>query len=183
MDAAIARATMELLAEVGYESLSIEQVAARAGISKSTLYRRYSAKVDLVVATLASMPALRGVDVVGDGQPIREVLLGMLRHGATVVSTPGSLGALSALTSGRPADRELAEAMRGRVMGPQIRQVSERLAKAVAMGEIRADVPLDVAITTLWGALIARSLSGEPLDDAWLEQVLAIVWDGIAPKA
>ena len=105
----------------------------------------------------------------------------MLRDTAGIVGIPGALGMLGTLAGGRPADREIAQSMREHVMGPPLRQVGDRMAAAVAAGEIRATTPIDVAITALWGALIARQLSGEPLDDAWLDRLLSVVWDGIAP--
>jgi len=181
-DAAITRATMELLSEVGYEALTVEHVAARAGVGKSTLYRRFPAKSDLVVATIAGI-VQQAAPGGSDGIPAREALREMLRDTAGIVAIPGALGMLGTLASGRPADREIARSIREQVMGPPLRQVGERMAAAVAAGEIRANTPIDVALTALWGALIARQLSGEPLDGAWLDRLLSVVWDGIAPTS
>lgn len=56
-DQAILQATLDLLAEVGYQSMSIEAIASRAGVGKTTIYRRYTSKEELVAdATQCPMP-------------------------------------------------------------------------------------------------------------------------------
>ena len=59
-DASIVRATLELLLEDGYRALTMEQVRARAGVGKATLYRRYGSKQELVAETLQTGPCTTG---------------------------------------------------------------------------------------------------------------------------
>ncbi|RKR74727.1 TetR/AcrR family transcriptional regulator [Frondihabitans australicus] len=72
VDDALLRATQEILIEVGYDRLSIDQVVARAGASKHTLYRRWSNKSELVVAAVG---AIREVPPVPDTGSLRQDLL------------------------------------------------------------------------------------------------------------
>lgn len=184
-DAAIAAATLRLLAESGYEALSMEGVAAAAGVAKSTLYRRYASKAELVVATLGAMPELRRLMELlqkRGTEPTRDALRDLLRSGAVIMATPGAIEALSALQATGTRDAELASGMRGRVVGPQVELITRRIAEGIRRGEIRADAPVDAAIDAAWGAMFARTSRGLPLDDTWLDDLVAVICDGIAAR-
>ncbi len=184
-DAAIAAATLRLLAESGYEALSMEGVATAAGVAKSTLYRRYASKAELVVATLGAMPELRRLTELlrkRGPEPTRDALRDLLRSGAVIMATPGAIEAMSALHGPGARDAELASGMRGRVVGPQVELIARRIAEGIRRGEIRADAPVDAAIDAAWGALFARTSRGLPLDDAWLDAIVAVICDGIAAR-
>jgi AcrR family transcriptional regulator len=75
-DRAILGTTLELLAEVGPTALSVEEVASRAGVGKTTIYRRFATKDDLVVAALASLNESLPTEV-SEGA-VRDVLVGMV---------------------------------------------------------------------------------------------------------
>ncbi|MBI1376875.1 MAG: TetR family transcriptional regulator [Frankiales bacterium] len=76
VDTAILEATLALLGEVGPTALSVEEVAARAGVGKATIYRRFAAKEDLVIAALASVDDAATAEV-PDGH-VRDVLVAMV---------------------------------------------------------------------------------------------------------
>ena len=183
-DAAIVAATLRLLGESGYDALSMEGVAAAAGVAKSTLYRRYPGKAELVVATIGALPELQRItDVVPDRVPerTRDALRELLRGGAAIMATPGAIEAMGALYGG-DIDAELASAVRGRIVGPQVGLVSRRIDDGIGRGEVRPDAPVEAAVDAAWGALLARSSRGLPIDDAWLEDLLTVICDGIASR-
>ncbi|GII82429.1 TetR family transcriptional regulator [Sphaerisporangium siamense] len=108
-DVAILDATLCLLAEVGYDQLSIEAVATRAGVGKPTVYRRYAGKAALVAAAVER----RAVDtppVTWSGD-LREVLLELVGWLARQIGEQ-EVGLLGALFAGMRSDPELAAAMR-----------------------------------------------------------------------
>ncbi len=184
-DAAITRATLRILADVGYEGLSIEGVAAAAGVGKTTVYRRYRSKAELVLATMTQVDRDAGPpprDALGSISGTREALRFMIRGAAVIISTPGVLPALSNLIAGPGQDTELAPAIRGQVFGPNIDLLRGRIEAGIDEGEVRPDAAADAAIDAAFGALIARSLRGGVLDEAWQEEVLDTLWRGIEAR-
>src|SRR5215510_9069973 len=133
-------AALEVLADVGYDRLTMDAVAQRAKASKATLYRRWSSKATLVVDALATQKATPPVPDSGD---LRTDLLvafcgmgGLTDHGTT--STFGAV--MTALST----DQEFAREFRTRVLQPKS-QVSRTLfQRAADRGEIRDDIDLDL---------------------------------------
>ncbi len=176
-DEAIIAAAASLLSEVGYRAMCMEAVAARAGVSKATLYRRHHDKEALVTATILS----------GSGTPPRELpqvgstresLTLMLRTAAAAVASPSWLPILGAVFSEGPHEGGLASVMRRQIFNPSAALVADAVRAGVARGEFRATVPAEVVNDVLFGALLARSMLGEEITDAWLEGVVESVWRG-----
>lgn len=110
----------------------------------------------------------------------REMLTLALRAAAGGVSNPSWLPVLGAmLVSDDPAG-VLAATVRAQVFEPAIRGVSAILAEGSARGEICPNASGAVVADLLFGALISRNMLGAPITDAWLETVVATVWQGIA---
>jgi AcrR family transcriptional regulator len=162
-------ATLEVLADVGYDRLTMDAVAARAKASKATLYRRWTNKVSLVIEALqhrkepAEVPdtgSLRG-DLMG----VFCGMGGLVDHAA--VSTFASV--LTAISR----DADFAEAFRREVVGPKIavsRQVWER---AKERGELRADVDLSLLEPALAGIVLHRVfIMGEQPDADLITRVI-----------
>ncbi len=180
---AIAAATLELLSQVGYEGLSMEGVAAAAGVGKTTIYRRYRSKAELVVAMMTRLDE-RGIPRprIPKDAGTRETLGAMVAATAAVISMPGVLAALNSLHAGPGVDRELVTSVRGRVFEPNIHTLHVQLAHGMSRGDVRPDAPMDAAIDALFGAMIARSMRGEAIDDAWQAQLLDAIWRGIGAR-
>jgi AcrR family transcriptional regulator len=127
-ESTILRAAAELLSEVGYDRLTIESIAARAGVAKTTIYRRWSDKPALIVAVIKR----RALDAPPLNAPedLRTALLHVMTHLATRLADQ-DLGLLSALLAARRSDPALAEAVQ-----PVLRQdaatMSGPLERAVA---------------------------------------------------
>jgi AcrR family transcriptional regulator len=109
LDAAILDATSRLLVEVGYDQLSIEAVAARAGVGKTTVYRRHPTKAALVAAAVDRRGPWTPPDITGG--PLREALLATVRWMATEIGAE-QVGLLGAVFAGMRHDPDLAAAMR-----------------------------------------------------------------------
>lgn len=161
-DAALRDAALGLLAEIGYDRLSIDAVAARAKASKMTIYRRWSGKAELVVDALKS---LRKPGEVPDTGSLRGDLEALghrsdnpdVRFDAQLV-----LGVVSALARNPELRQVIREEFIGRG-GARLRQVFER---AVARGEIPQGRNLDLLISVFPALAIHHLLIFGELPDA-----------------
>ncbi|OBI82050.1 TetR/AcrR family transcriptional regulator [Mycobacterium sp. E740] len=177
IDAAILRATADLLAEIGYSNLTIAAVADRAGTTKTALYRRWSSKAELVHE--AAFPAAPNAIDTPPGD-IAADICAMLAATRDVFSSPVVRAALPGLISDMVADAELNERVMGRFTGV-FTAVRNRLAEAVERGEVHSDVDPDRLVEVIGGATLLRMLlrPDEPLDDDWVTQTAAIVVHGV----
>lgn len=179
-DQAILAATMRVLATDGYQALTIEAVAAAAGVGRPTVYRRYRSKAELVGDALLALDA-------GPDRELpaltRDALLEMLHRTAASLAMPGSLTVLGSLLGEAGRDPTLLATFRARVFGPRMAAVAMILERGVAAAELAPGTDVEATIDLLFGALLARSLLGEPLDDAWLARVVECLFAGIAIEA
>jgi AcrR family transcriptional regulator len=177
VDEAIIEAVIALLVEgTTAEALSIEAVAARAGVGKATIYRRWSNKDALLVDAVAS---LKGPPPEITGDSVREDLLTLLRpvgHGAR-----GAATVLPCLISELRRSPSLHQCYQ-KIIEPRRELMRGVLHRGVANGELRPDLDIEVVIAMLAGPLVAQSaLDWNPnLDRASLpERLVAAIWPAI----
>jgi AcrR family transcriptional regulator len=176
----ILQAALELLAEGGVGRLTVEGVAARAGVAKTTVYRRYRSKYDLGLAVLIDLVDEMGaVPDVGDAR--RELLVFV--EGAVRVLSGTLMGRImQGLVSDLAADPGLAKAFRAGAVARRQRALAEILARAVARGDLRSDTDPELAYELLLGPVYYRlMLSGRPLDPGLPERVVSAVLAAFAP--
>jgi AcrR family transcriptional regulator len=180
--AAIVRATQELLVERGYRELTIEGVAARAGVGKQTIYRWWPSRAALVLEAY-----LAGSDALPPPRPrksVREDVHALLVWLASVLAQPIGGRVLAGLVADLQHDPDLAEGYHRDVVPARRRHMLAALERGRERGEIRADADLEVAVDALHGAVFYRLLlSGAPLDDAFASLVAGQVLDGLKPPA
>ena len=176
-DRAILTATLQVLATEGYQALTIAAVAAAAGVGRPTVYRRYRSKADLVSEALLGLEPGPEPELPARTQP---ALLELLRRAAASLAMPGSLTVLGLLLGEAGRDPDLLATFREHVFGPRMAVVGLILERGIAAAELVADTDTEATIDLLFGALLARSLIGEPLDDAWLARVVECLLAGIA---
>jgi AcrR family transcriptional regulator len=168
-DAALRDAALELLAEIGYDRLSIDAVAARAKASKMTIYRRWSGKAELVVDALSSLRKPGDVPDTGSLRGDLEALASRSERPDVRFDAKLVLGVVSALAS----NPELRQVIREQFIGPggvRLRQVFER---AVARGEIPPDRNLDLLVSVFPALVIHHLLIfGELPDASFAAQVM-----------
>jgi AcrR family transcriptional regulator len=159
-DHAIEASTLALLEEEGFASLTMAGVAARAGVSTATLYRRWPSKVDLVVGVLAKLgedaPTIDTGSLAGD-------LTALLTHTASKLG--GDRGRLfEGLVGDGLRHPALSDALRVRLLAPRRAELTAMLDRAVARGEIPRPDDASVTVSLITGALYERRLiSGEPI--------------------
>ncbi|MDG4809729.1 TetR/AcrR family transcriptional regulator [Micromonospora sp. WMMD1120] len=159
-----------LLREVGYERMTIDAVAARAHVSKATIYRRWDGKAELVVAALSDRHV--GVHNPPDTGSLRGDLIELLRATAAICTADCDL--MQALTFAMRTNPELERLVRHQVL-PAGRVASTAiLVRAAARGEIppeagERELFHDLAPALTLSRLVAHGL---PADDAFLTQVV-----------
>jgi AcrR family transcriptional regulator len=169
-DEAILEAAVELFAEVGLEGLTVEGVAARAGVGKATVYRRYPCKVDLVMAATVCFNEQQApsVDTGSVRADIRAAVDGLI---AVLTSTPAGR-ALPTMVADRVRTPELGEAFHQFVTCRRARSTAI-VERAIERGEIRADAHPDEVVDFYVGPIFYRYLiSDAPLDPAFAEAVV-----------
>lgn len=175
----IVAAAAALLHERGLRAMSIEAVAARAGVAKKTIYRWWPSKGVLALdAIFAEWSRARGV--VPDTGSLAGDLRARMR--ATVRAlTSSTLGAtLAELIAEAQADPELAEAYSEHVLMPLRAQTRLILERAVARGELRPEIDLEAAVDLLQGPLYLRLLhTHEPLDRRFADTIVALAVGGL----
>ncbi len=154
-DAAIRQATLELLLEVGYQGLAMEAVAARAGVGKTTVYRRFASKRELVAAQLSSLQeALRPPNT---GRLLTDYLA--LAAQAAGQGTLVQIGRLAPRLMVEAADDpQLLELVRNNLLLPRRQLLKALLRRGIERGELRADLDLEEAIDMLVGPVVYRVL-------------------------
>ena len=153
-DPEILQATIDVLAEEGYDGMTIDMVATRAKAGKATLYRRWPSKAELVLDAIGCMKsAALSPDKLPDTGNLRDDLIGMIKPHMAEESERRLrvMAGVAALLSREP---ELTEAASEVIMAPRIAAIRILLDRARARGEIRADADLD-ALALLLPALAA----------------------------
>ena len=177
IDAAILRATTDLLVEIGYSNLTMAAVAERAGTTKTALYRRWSSKAELVHE--AAFPAAPTAIETPPGD-FRADVRAMIAAARKVFTSPVVRSALPGLIADMAADPELNTRVMDRFT-ELFAAVRARLADAMRRGEVHADIDPDRLIEVIGGATMLRLLlwPDRELDDEWVDQTTAIVAHGV----
>lgn len=169
-DRAIMRATLELLAEVGFGRLSVEGVAARAGVGKTTIYRRWPSKVNLVLAAVSGL--VQQTIPIPDTGSTREDLLILVRSVIDTLSETIGGRILAHLVAETPVNAELADALR-RLWGSRRALTFEVLRRGVARGDLPHDVDVEFMADLLYGPIYSRFfVTGAPLNEPVARQIV-----------
>jgi AcrR family transcriptional regulator len=175
---AILRAAADLLDEVGFASMTIEEVAVRAGASKATIYRWWPSKGTLAMdAVMAEIdPAAPLPDT---GSAIEDYRV-QFRAVARLFNRPRIRHMLLGVIFEAQGDPALRDAFRDRYMNPRREQGRAALKRGVSRGELRPDFDEAVFFDQLYGALYFRLLvSGQPLNRRFVDQLVEQVFDGL----
>ena len=173
---------MELLAERGLAAMSIEEVAARAGVGKTTIYRRWPSKG--LLALDAFVASFREEQPLPDTGTLRGDLLSALHAWVRAVTQTPMGPMLTGLIAEAQHDPELRRAWRDRVLEPLRGQHRIMLDRAIARGEIAASVDRDVVLDLFFGAAEHRLLLGHlPMTGEFIAEVVDVILAGLArPK-
>jgi AcrR family transcriptional regulator len=152
---AILRSTLRLLGKNGFSELTIEAVAAHAGVGKATVYRWWSNKAALIADAFAS--STTGRLHFPDTGSVRTDMSQQMRQLIKVFSSRrGRI--VSAILGGGQSDRDLITAFRERFLWPRRQEAYATLRRGIQRGELRKDVDMDLLLDALYGPIYMRFL-------------------------
>lgn len=168
---AVLAAALEELARVGFAGMSMEEVAARAGVNKTTVYRRWPTKLDLVRAALEDKARNKTLPDTGN---VRDDLFTMVVTLWRLLATPKGRGLSLALMGADPEVAELARELRERHSAPR-----DLIRRAIARGELPEDVDAGIIVESIFGAVHSRALMHRAeVDESWARRLVDVVIDG-----
>ena len=180
IDGAVLQAVAELLQEVGYLQLTIGAIAERAGTNKPAIYRRWPTKAHLVHE--AVFPT-QGPEMIPAGDDLRSDIRTLVAVGVELLGSPAARAALPGLLAEMNSNSTLREDVVGRFAGSAWGWLQHRLERAIATGEVRAEVQPSTVLEIIAGSTLVATLI-RPLDEIgpdWVEDVLDLIMRGIAP--
>jgi AcrR family transcriptional regulator len=179
-DRAIIDAALSVFAESGTEGLCIERVAARAGVGKSTIYRRWPGKEDLL---LDAIGALQNTLPEPAGESVREDLVTILGAMRDSVADPRRAREFALLLGeGAKYPRLMARYVET-MLEPRREVIRSVLRRGVAAGELRPDADIEVALFMLTGAVLARGkYDPGSFPPGYVERVVDELLIGLAPR-
>ncbi|MCX4697847.1 TetR/AcrR family transcriptional regulator [Streptomyces sp. NBC_01373] len=183
-DTAILAATREALVELGWSKLTLGDVATRAGVAKTTLYRRWAGKNELVVDAVAELfDELR----LPDCGTLAADIEGVVLQYAAILARPEAKSGLMSVVAESIRDEALRERIRASIVERQKRLVLEGRARAQQRGELPPESDPDEAARTVdlifdvvAGAVVHRTLvSAEPADEEWVRSFARLLLFGL----
>jgi AcrR family transcriptional regulator len=181
--ASILRAALEQDEELGFDGLTVEGIAARAGVAKTTIYRRWPNVSAIVMdAFLAEVTRMAPIQ---ERTTVRESFAASMRMLARgYLGRQGKI--LQPLLGRAQLDEKLREAVRKRWVEPQRQFAREIIRRGIERGELRAGLDPDVVLDALYGALYHRLLvpyDHASISDAYVDALVDTVFGGLEWKS
>jgi AcrR family transcriptional regulator len=166
---AVLKAAYELLAEDGIGRFTIERVATRSGVARTTIYRWWPTKGALAMEGFLAAIAPE-IDVPPTASVATDIrtqvrLLARLLRGTVGRITRGIIA------TGQ-SDPETIDAFMTGFVGPRRAEGRAILQRGIASGELRVDLDVDLVLAGIYGPLYMRMLLNEGLDDAWIDRLV-----------
>ena len=161
-------AAIDIVAERGFAGATIDAIARRAGVARSTIYRNWPNRIDLLLEATAT--EIGGIEAIPVGD-LRRDLVTLVRHLADVLASDrlGSIAAALIVESRRDAELD---ALRERFLGHRRRAVGNVMRAAIERGEVRADTDVLAAVDELSAAVFYRVMILRiAVDEAWAERL------------
>ncbi|MEU6710601.1 TetR/AcrR family transcriptional regulator [Nonomuraea purpurea] len=178
---AIIEATLDLIGDgMGVSELSIEAIASKAGVGKTTIYRRWSSKEDLIVDALstlkAPLPPLTGVSV-------RDDLISLLDAMRKEAGNRRNRCVMNIAMNEADRYPRLMERFMKRAVEPRKEALRSVIERGIATGELRADLGVDMCVAVLSGAMLWHTKWGPAgdLPSDLAERVVDAALEGLAP--
>lgn len=164
---AILQATIELLSEVGFEAMSIEAISARAGVGKTTIYRRYKSKEELVADAIES---IRQDVVIPDTGNLDRDLDELIENAAQISIDPLGRKAVAMIISSASNNPRFAQIYWTKYLQPRQEAFAIVIERAKTRKEIQADLDSDLVFDSMSGIML-YALIFPPKNESWSEYV------------
>ncbi len=175
---AILDATRELIVERGFANLHLEHVAARAGVGKTTIYRRWASKEALALELLLALAAPHLV--IDDTGNTREELTAAVSNAIRGLTRSAFGPVIRALLSNIADNPALGDPFRATVVQARRVEIAAVIARGIERGDLRRDVNTDVATELLVGPVYFRLMFGGELNDEFATSVVDTLLQGLA---
>lgn len=172
----ILEAALRQLGSEGYSRMSLDNVAAEAGVSKPTIYRRWSSKADLATAALR---ALQISEPVVDTGSTAGDLIQILENFRRSLLRPNGMSLIGTVLAEERHTPELLARFRERIVAPRRQMLRAVLERARTRHELREEVDLDCVTSLLVGAYYGRYLANPKIPPRYAAQIVEAVWNGI----
>ncbi|PWE09448.1 TetR family transcriptional regulator [Streptomyces sp. BSE7F] len=187
-DTAILAATRQALVDLGWSKLTLSDVAVRAGVAKTTLYRRWAGKNELVVDAVAE---LFDELTLPDRGSLAADIEGVVLQFAAILARPEARSGLMAVVAEATRDEALRERVRASIVDRQKRLVIAGRARAQERGELpresdaeRSARAVDLIFDMVAGSVVHRTLvSNQPADAEWVHGLTRVLLSGLAASA
>jgi AcrR family transcriptional regulator len=177
---AIIDAALELFAERGVEGVCVEAVAAKAGVGKATIYRRWPSKEELLIAALGS---LKSPMPDPQGATVREDLTEMVDVMVRDAADPRYARQFAMLHGEGENYPKLMARYYETIIQPRREVIKAALQRGIDRGELRADLDVDVAMLSLTGTVMARGKHDPtPASPGFAARVVDELLAGVAPR-
>ncbi|HEY2717655.1 MAG TPA: TetR/AcrR family transcriptional regulator [Solirubrobacterales bacterium] len=168
---AVLHAADDLLVERGFGGVTVEGIAARAGVAKQTIYRWWPSKVDILLDTLVD-DAQQRLAIPDAGSAVESTRRYLRSFARFLVKEPAGK-VLLALIGEAQHDAEMAGTFRRRYLEPQRRSEREMLERGIASGELSPGFDVDAALDALCGPILYRALVGDRIPRAFIDGLIA----------
>lgn len=165
---AILQATLELLSEVGFGSLSIEAIAARAGVGKATIYRRYSSKEELVADAIET---IREEVTIPDTGSFDGDINELVEHAARITLNPLGRQAVATIVGSAASNPRFARIYWTKYLEPRRQAFSIVIKRAKARGEVPEDRDPGLIFDVMSGIMLYAT-TFQPESESWTSYVL-----------
>lgn len=178
---AILNATAQLFRTRGYDKMSIEGIAAAAGVGKQTIYRWWPSKAAVVLDVWAPevQPRVEFPDTGDLAADLKTQISSIIDLAQDPLVGPSFLAVLA----DAQRDERIAKQLLDRLFHPTIAACKERLRIGQAAGQLRDDIDLDIAVDLLYGGYYHRLLLGiAPLTPDYADVIVDAALNGIGPS-
>jgi AcrR family transcriptional regulator len=161
-DRVILQTTLELLAEVGCDRLSIEAIAARAGVGKTTIYRRYANKEELIADAIES---IRTEVIIPDTGSLNGDITAIIENAAQITLTPLGRKSVGTIVGSAASNPAFSQIYQTRYLAPRRAAFAVVIDRAKARAEVDSDLDPDLVFDTMSGIMLYALIFPPPSTD------------------
>lgn len=179
-DRAILRAALDLLIEVGYQGMTIEGIAERAGVGKTTIYRRYASKEEILAAVVRTVH--QDAPIPDTGKTFQDLLDVSAAFREQTVNSP-AFPMLRYILSVALTDETVMLALREQVLKPRQRALRTILERGKERGEVRQELDLDFTVNVVPAMILFHVVFHFDTDVAPtledVERIMQLFWESV----
>jgi AcrR family transcriptional regulator len=175
-DERITEATLRLLREGGPRAVTVEAVAEKSGVAKTTIYRRHANRREMLQAAVAT---LTDAPTPAPEVPTRDKVRWAVSSARQALEEVLGLSSAAAILADE--DPEFTESVRA-VLTPHTEALVSLMEGAVAAGNVRAEVDHEAVLSMMVGAYLGEQLRFGRVRDEWLDHTVDVLWSGIGAR-